>query len=94
MRNKKEEQIVQDLWAKYEDLVWYARSNPENWTNKKILDQVMKVEMNYPLETDLLCNDGGDWQHGFHSGCLAMIRLYEHYQGIEEGFKEFPFLDT
>jgi len=91
---KEEEKIVEYLFKKYEDLVWYARSNPKDWGNNEIINRVLRIEKLYPEETELLGKEEGCWQHGFNSGCLAIFRLYEHPLGIHEASLEFPMLDT
>lgn len=71
---------------KYCDLVWYARSPKSNairevYDNQSkeaienILNNQARIEEMLADETSRL-NDPeySDWQHGFHSGCLATMR--------------------
>ena len=82
---------------KYCDLVWYARSKPENFDIKGVKENIERIQTEYPDETESLnSEDYGDWQHGFHSGCLAAFRyitlLIE--EGKELAEQEFPDLDS
>lgn len=89
---------------KYFNLVSYARTHPD--APKTRLDRDARLREIYMDETDKLASEIGDWQHGFHSGCLATIRMMltalypttgedgEVYGGLEEAVDEFPFLDT
>ena len=80
-------EVLAEMLAKYEDLVWYARSHPASsihfWQKvpKDIRDGAfeaqMKVEEDYPDEVVNLRSEGSDWYHGFNSGMLAAIRFFE-----------------
>ena len=74
------------LEEKYESLVWYARKEPSS--NEKFWNRVpeqvkigaanaaAKVEEFHPDEVEKLkCPNCADWQHGFHSGMLAALRI-------------------
>ena len=42
------------------------------------LKQLKRVVETYPEEMEALKSpERGDWEHGFNSGCLAMIRWFE-----------------
>ena len=75
--------LVGDKADKYERLVWYARKHPVNHPSWCALSDEIRsgafkamaeTERDYPEETSALNGDGGDWQHGFHSGALAAFR--------------------
>lgn len=109
-----------DLENKYERLVWYARSQPASCVDywSKVPAQIrdgafrsqMRVEEDYPDEVTQLRSEASDWQHGFNSGALAILRFiltaqypiliedeFEDnysYGGIEDAREEFPCLDT
>lgn len=114
-------EALQSLEKKYEDLVWYARSprsaDTDYWKNvphdirEGAFRNQMRVEEEFPDEVEMLRMEKmSDWQHGFHSGCLASIRfaLTAMYReliegdddepfwigGLEDAYSEFPMLDT
>lgn len=91
---EEQEQTISELHMKYDMLVWYARSNPKNWDRPNVLERVKLVEKSYPKETKALGEEDGDWHHGFNSGMLACLRLFDYPLGVVDGLKEFPFLDT
>ena len=77
---------IQSSARKYEDLVSYARSPRSTDTDywKDVREDIregafrsqMRVEEEYPDEVQMLRNPKmSDWQHGFHSGCLASFRF-------------------
>ncbi len=90
--------ILYEKEKKYFDLVWLARSRPQDYLrNESVRRSVETIKFNYPEETEALADeDEGDWQHGFNSGMLAGLRyvltLFE--DGKEQADEEFPFLDT
>ena len=64
------------LHDKYEKLVWYARARPEYLENHPDVKECHdEIRTRFPEECEKLASEEGDWQHGFHSGCLAMSRL-------------------
>lgn len=72
--------------SKYLDLVWYARSNPEELVEKEeyeVVEKVMKsikdIQWKHPEETLELEEDETGWQHGFNSGVLAYARFISSY---------------
>lgn len=94
---------------KYCDLVWIARkphpnADPEFYDGefgKACLDAQAEVLGKYPDDVKALsCPDGGDWTHGFNSGCLAAFRYAarvlegEYYLFNEDWDFDFPELDT
>jgi hypothetical protein len=80
---------------KYFDLVWYARSNPNNIDVKGVRENIQRITEKYPEEMEKLYEDG-DWQHGFNSGCLAAFRYITLLiaEGKELAEQEFPDLDS
>lgn len=101
MMKKKEilENII-ELEDKYFDLVWYARSSPENSDIPKVKENIERIQNQYPYEVASLYADDSNWEHGFNSGMLAGMRyimtLFEPgpMGGKERADEEFPFLDT
>jgi len=83
------------LEERYCDLVWYARSNPDEPLIRAVRE---RVEETYPNEVKALASVEGQWEHGFNSGCLAAFRLVLGMLGSAEDAEfakqEFPFLDT
>lgn len=79
------EKALAEMEAKYERLVWYARSPratavkfwidvPEE-IRKGAFECQMEVEEDFPDEVSALRDEeGGEWQHGFNSGVLAALR--------------------
>jgi hypothetical protein len=85
-----------DAWEKkYFDLVWYARTTPD-----EPLSQAgrQRIEAAWSADLDELRSDDSNWQHGFNSGCLAAFRLVQGLLGSEADAElareQFPFLDT
>jgi len=79
------EKALAEMEAKYERLVWYARSpratSVDFWID--VPDEIrngafqcqMEVEEEYPDEVSALRDrKAGEWQHGFNSGVLAALR--------------------
>ena len=104
---------LSELEEKYCQLVWYARKplyeNQGDWleyfadTPDDVIltcrQKMQEVEAEYPEETNSLKSpDGGDWSHGFNSGCLAILRYIAAAKsenlGIEHAEEFFPELDT
>ena len=88
-----------DVWAQEGEEV-SGFTWPDGGYHKDIvkgaLQQLRRVEKENPTECKLLNDlDEGQWQHGFNSGCLAMVR---HVRAIIEEdewtIDNFPFLDT
>ena len=89
MKNLADEEFldaIAEFQSKYGNLVWFARSHPI--TDKEYWDKVpheiresafnaqARVKEHFPVEVEQLSNpDGGDWTHGFNSGCLAAFRF-------------------
>jgi hypothetical protein len=80
---------------KYFDLVWYARTTPDEPASQP---GRTRVEAAWSADLDELRSDGTGWQHGFNSGCLAAFRLVQGLLGskadAEFAREQFPFLDT
>jgi hypothetical protein len=98
---------IDELEHKYDDLVWYARANPDKPALPEIQEQRLQamhqVETNHPRDVEALRRDPTNWQHGFNSGMLAAARLLSAYAkrkgaarqaAIEHAEEEFPMLDT
>jgi len=88
---------LNDKENKYFDLVWYARSKPENFGIEGVKENIKRIQKQYPDDIEgLQSEEYGDWYHGFHSGCLAAFRyvtlLIE--EGKELAEQEFPDLDS
>jgi len=85
-----------EIWEKkYFNLVWYARSTPDEPTSQS---GRQRVEAAWPTDLEELRSDDSNWQHGFNSGCLAVLRLVQGLLGSDDDAEfarqEFPFLDT
>ena len=96
--NKKQliDNVVEKL-KKYEDLIWYARSGPENESIKGVKESKKRIEDLYPEEVQKLQSEEyGNWQHGFHSGMVAALRyiLTMDKSGLEQANEWFPELDS
>lgn len=81
---------------KYEDLVKYVRIKPEHTHFDLIQDLIRRVESESFEEVKVLMDLKSDWQHGFNSGCLAILRYIQMTEelGVETADLEFPMLDT
>ena len=95
--NKK--QLVENIIEKhdkYVDLLWYARSGPENESIKGVKENKERIEELYPNEVKELQSENSDWQHGFHSGMTAALRyiLTMDELGLDQADEEFPELDS
>ena len=95
--NKKQllENII-EKHDKYVDLLWYARSEPENESIKGVKENKERIEKLYPNEVKDLQNERGDWSHGFNSGMVAALRyiLTMDESGLEQANEWFPELDS
>ena len=84
-----------ELEKKYFDLVWLARSTPDQHGSAPA--NIKRITEAWPIEAAALSSDG-QWQHGFNSGCLAAFRLAMGLLGTAADAKmaedDFPFLDT
>ena len=98
-----------DFEQKYYDLVWYARKPPgkfkelqKHWPDKpkEVIETISlfkeDVERKYAEECKELSGPSGDWQHGFHSGALATIRMVLEALDpeVEDPMADFPQLDS
>jgi len=95
MNNKELLENLQQTRDKYVDLLWYARSGPENETIKGVKENKERIEALYPNEVKGL-QEHGDWNHGFNSGMVAALRyiLTMDELGKEVADEEFPMLDS
>ena len=95
--NKKQllETIVQKQ-DKHVDLLWYARSSPKHIDIKGVKENKERIETLYPNEVEKLQSENGDWQHGFNSGVVAIIRYILAIEdfGLEHADEWFPDLDS
>ncbi len=97
MTKKEIIKIISELDQKYNDLVWFARSSPDNYHIKGVKENNDRILKQYPSETDALINGSNtDWEHGFNSGMLAGMRyLLDTIEMDKETADEFfPNLDT
>jgi len=96
MNKKQLLEIIIEKHDKYSDLLWYARSGPENESIKGVKENVDRIETLYPNEVEKLQSENGDWQHGFNSGVVAIIRYILAMEdfGLEYADEEFPMLDS
>jgi hypothetical protein len=87
---------VKEMESKYFDLVWYARSSPQNDHIEGVLENRKRIEESYPTEVNHLIHGEGDWEHGFNSGMLAGMRYVMEAMtyGVQSADESFPFLDT
>lgn len=96
---KKQEIIdeVKNLESKYFELVWYARSSPQNDHIKGSKVNRKRIEELHPEEVkSLIDGDNLDYDYGFYCGMLAGMRyvLGMAAYGKEDAEENFPFLDT
>jgi hypothetical protein len=98
--NKKQliENVVEKL-KKYDDLIWYVRTTPENYDIKEVKENVDRIEKQYPdevKELSGLSTEHANWHHGFNSGMVAALRyiLTMDDLGLEQADEEFPMLDS
>jgi hypothetical protein len=82
------------MQKKYGDLIWFARTRPSDMEIDKIGDNCRRIMKLYPVECELLWSGEGDWQHGFHSGCFAMLNMMLEHDELFDGWAEFPELDV
>lgn len=95
--NKETKEYIKELEQKYFELVWFMRNR--EYKSPKLLRE---VEDKYPKETTALLSDDGGcyWEHGFNSGCLAMLRFIltatdrSKFAGLKQAKEDFPELDT
>ena len=96
MRKRALTKRLQEFHDKYWDLVWYARQDKTDMQHPGRKD-IERVREQYPNEVALLSGTSGDWQHGFHSGCLATAALIQGLMGSKgaaaDADEDFPFLD-
>ena len=87
VKNEKAYKVLDDMHDKYFDLVSMARKYPDgNRDDCPIQAFINTVWERFPEESEKLCGKDSDWQHGFHSGCLAMLRMV---YDLSEEAKEF-----
>ena len=95
----KKKELIENVIVKqnkYADLLWYARTSPENYNIKGVKENMDRIENLYPNEVTELQNENSDWQHGFNSGMVAALRyvLTMDDLGKEQADDEFPMLDS
>jgi hypothetical protein len=97
MKKKELIETLDEIENRYFDLVWYARRDKKDPTQPGWSD-IERIRAENPDAAAALCGDSADWNHGFNSGCLAMVRLISGLLGTKseasaaEAF--FPNLDT
>lgn len=64
--------VITDKCGYADELVWYARSQPDNPVAQPAQ---RKVEVKWPQHVQKLTEDETNWQHGYNSACLALSRL-------------------
>ena len=72
---KTRKQNTLDLYKKYGDLLWYARSQPENAEMEAVKSHKMRIENEHTEDVINLIDDYDNWQHGFNSGMYACLGL-------------------
>ena len=88
----------EEMLGKYERLVWFARSDLHNTdVPEDIAEGRFKaycdVEVDYPKDVEALRGEHGDWQHGFNSGIVAVLRwMLEEDRDLAD--EEFPDLSS
>ena len=98
---------LDEMLKMYLQLVWYARKCPADcedyWGDVPeqirtgAFNAMAKVEEFFPDNVDALKDPmTGDWEHGFNSGALAVLRFLETSMnsGIKEAKEQFPELDS
>jgi hypothetical protein len=88
------------LEQKYFDLVWFARSRPENANIPGVKANKDRITAAYPKEVAEL-QGATSWPHGFNSGMLACTRLlrayalpHNHREAMEDSSDEEGFVMT
>ena len=71
MKTKELEELIAKKYDKYNNLLWYARSKPEDINIKGVKENKERIEREFAEEVAELEGEQSDWQHGFHSGCCA-----------------------
>ena len=98
MKTKELEEIIAKKYDKYNHLLWYARSSPENINIKGVKENKERIEKEFAEEVAELEGENSDWQHGFHSGCCAafyyVLTCLDRRMGLEVAEEEFPMLDS
>ena len=88
-------QVLENLQKKYGELVWFARRGPESMKMDLVKNRCHQIMEDHPIECELLWSeDDGDWQHGFHSGCYAILNMILTHDDMLDAFDDFPQLDT
>lgn len=97
MTKKEIIQTVVEMNEKYTDLVWLARTSPDNYHIEGVRKNIERIEKTYPMEVEILINgDSPNWEHGFNSGMLAGMRYILDMIDENKEFADssFPNLDT
>lgn len=98
MKTKQLEELVGEKYDKYNELLWYARKRPEDWSVDSIAQIMKKIELNSPDEVLELQGENSDWQHGFHSGCNAafsyVLTCLNKDLGVETANEWWPEMDS
>ena len=98
MNKKQLVEIIAKKYDKYNNLLWYARSKPEDININGVKEARERVEREFAEEVAELEGEQSDWQHGFHSGCCAafsyVLTCLDKDMGLEVAEEEFPMLDS
>ena len=98
MNKKQLVEIIAKIYDKYNNLLWYARSKPEDININGVKEARERVEREFAEEVAALEGEHSDWQHGFHSGCCAafsyVLTCLDKDMGVEVAEEEFPMLDS
>jgi hypothetical protein len=98
MNKKQLVEIIAKKYDKYNNLLWYARSKPEDININGVKEARERVEREFAEEVAALEGEHSDWQHGFHSGCCAafsyVLTCLDKDMGVEVAEEEFPMLDS
>jgi hypothetical protein len=88
---------VEKFESKYCDLVWFARSSPDQDSVPGVFEKRNQIVESYASEVwDLIDEKTGAWNHGFNSGMLAGMRFVLDLANCskEDAIENFPFLDS
>ena len=98
MKTKELKELIAKKYDKYNNLLWYARSKPEDININGVKEARERVEREFAEEVAELEGDPSNWQHGFHSGCCAafsyVLTCLDRRMGLEVAEEEFPMLDS
>lgn len=86
------EEAIKKIREKYCDLVWFARTASPTGEARAKYQRILNM---YPSEIKALSDSQlSDWQHGFHSGMLAAVRLFAPYALPDDFVQTWPAEDS